>query len=205
MPSQPADDLIARLAALPAATLYEAAGKTGDMAPNIQTLVPGARLAGPAFTLRTMPGDNLGVFHAIAEAPRGSVLVIDGGDSERVTIWGGTATVAAQARGLAGCVANASARDLDEIRESGFTVFAPGVSVRGTAKAHPGWIGIPVSVGGVIVNPGDIVVGDADGVVVIAASRAAEVAAKAEAKRRDELDREARLRAGEDIKTVLAR
>lgn len=205
MPDAPADDLIARLAALPAATIYEAAGKTGDMAPTIRPLAIGPRMAGPAFTLRTMPGDNLGVFRAIAEAPPGSVLVIDGGDTDRVTIWGGTSTVAAQARRLAGCVTNASARDLDEIRESGFPVYAPGVSVRGTAKTHPGWIGIPVSVGGVIVNPGDIVVGDADGIVVVAAAAAAEVATKAEAKRRDELDREARLRAGEDIKTVLAR
>ena len=205
MPSEPDDSVIARLAALPAATIYEAAGKVGDMAPAIRPLVQGARLAGPAFTLRTMPGDNLAVFHAIAAAPPGAVLVIDGGDTERVTIWGGTSTVAAQARRLAGCVTNAAARDLDEIRESGFPVFAPGVSVRGTAKAHPGWMGIPVVVGGVIVNPGDIVVGDADGVVVVAAGRAAEVATKAEAKRRDELEREARLRAGEDISTVLGR
>ncbi len=197
------DDTLARLARLPAATVYEAAGKLGDMSPDIRPVAPGLRLAGPAFTLKTMPGDNLGVFKAIAAAPPGAVLVIDGGGTERVTIWGGTSTVAAQARGLAGCVTNAAVRDLDEIAESRFPVFAPGVSVRGTAKSHPGWLDVPVSVGGVVVHPGDIVVADADGVVVVQAARAVSVADAAEAKRRDEQSREDRLRRGEDLAAVM--
>ena len=196
-------DEIARLAALPTATIYEAAGKLGDMSPDIRSVVPGLRMAGPAFTLKTMPGDNLAVFKAIAAAPSGAVLVIDGGGTDRVTIWGGTSTVAAQARGLAGCVTNASVGDLDEIADSRFPVFAAGVSVRGTAKSHAGWMGIPVSVGGVVVNPGDIVLADSDGVVVIEAARASAVANGAEAKRKDELEREERLRRGEDLGAVM--
>jgi 4-hydroxy-4-methyl-2-oxoglutarate aldolase len=203
MTHQVPPDIVARFAALPAATIYEAAGKLGDMAPNIRPMVPGFRMAGPAFTVKSMPGDNLVVFRAIAEAPAGSVLVIDGGGTEHVTIWGGTSTVAAQMRGLAGCVTNASVRDLDEITESRFPVFAAGVAVRGTAKSHPGWIGIAVSVGGVVVRQGDIVVADADGVVVVEAEKAERVLAKAEAKRRDELDKENRLRQGGDIKTIM--
>jgi 4-hydroxy-4-methyl-2-oxoglutarate aldolase len=193
------------LRALPAATVYEAAGKVGDMAPHIRAMVPGLRMAGPAFTLRTMPGDNLSVFRAIDEAPRGSVLVIDGGGSDRVTIWGGTSTVAAQAKGLAGVVTNAAVRDMDEILESRFPVYAPGTSVRGTAKSHPGWLDIPISVGDVIVRPGDIVLGDTDGVVVVAADQAVAVAAKAVAMRQVELEREDRLRRGESIRDVIGR
>jgi 4-hydroxy-4-methyl-2-oxoglutarate aldolase len=188
---------------LPTATIYEAAGAVGDIDPMIRALVPGVHMAGPAFTLRTKPGDNLGVFYALHEAPAGSVLVIDGGNSMRVTIWGGTSTAAAQQRGLAGCVCNAAVRDLDEILETKFPVFGPGLSVRGTVKNHKGWTGIPVCIGDVLVEPGDIVIGDSDGVVVVAARRAEEVAAAAVEQRRKERDREARLRKGEPVKSVM--
>jgi 4-hydroxy-4-methyl-2-oxoglutarate aldolase len=195
--------LIETLKSLPVATVYEAAGKLGDVAPSIRPMIEGARLAGPAFTLKTMPGDNKAVFHAIDQAPRGSVLVIDGGGTDRVTIWGGTSTVAAQAKGLAGCVTNAAVRDLDEIREARFPVYAPGAAVRGTAKTHPGWMNIPISIGDAIVRPGDIVLGDADGLLIVPAERAEEIAAAALEKRKTEESREARLRAGESIKSVL--
>jgi 4-hydroxy-4-methyl-2-oxoglutarate aldolase len=188
---------------MPAATVYEAAGKSGDMDPLIRALIPGIRMAGPAFTLRTKPGDNLGVFLAIHEAPEGSVLVIDGGGTVRVTIWGGTSTAAARQKGLAGCVTNAAVRDLDEVTESRFPVFAPGVSVRGTVKDHKGWIGIPVCVGDVVVMPGDLVVGDSDGVVVVPAARVEEVAAAAVKQRRKEEDWDNRIRKGESAKAVM--
>lgn len=196
-------ELIAVLKSLPVATVYEAAGKLGDVAPSIRPMIEGARLAGPAFTLKTMPGDNLAVFHAISDAPPGSVLVIDGGGSDRVTIWGGTSTVAAQAKGLAGCVTNAAVRDLEEIRELRFPVYAPGAAVRGTAKSHPGWMNIPVSIGDAIVRPGDIVLGDADGLLIVPSERAEEIAAKALERRKNEMSREERLRRGEPIKSVL--
>ena len=196
------DEAICILKSIPVSTVYESAGKVGDMAPNIHAMVPGMRLAGPAFTLKTMPGDNLSVFRAIYEAPVGSVLVIDGGDTERVTIWGGTSTTAAQAKGLAGCVTNASVRDLDEILKSGFPTFALGTSIRGTVKSHPGWIGIPVSIGGAIVRPGDVVLGDSDGVMVLAIERIDEVVPAALERRKKEQEKERRLRAGESIKSV---
>jgi 4-hydroxy-4-methyl-2-oxoglutarate aldolase len=189
---------------LPTATIYEAAGAVGDIDPLIRALVPGVHMAGPAFTLRTKPGDNLGVFYALHEAPAGSVLVIDGGNSTRVTIWGGTSTVAALQRGLAGCVCNAAVRDLDEILVHKFPVYGPGLSARGTTKNHKGWRQIPVCIGDVLVNPGDVVIGDSDGVVVVAAARAEEVAHAAVEQRRKELDREGRLRKGESVKSVMA-
>jgi len=188
---------------LPTATIFEAAGAVGDIDPMIRALVPAVHMAGPAFTLRTKPGDNLGVFYALNDAPPGSVLVIDGGNSLRVTIWGGTSTAAALQRGLAGCVCNAAVRDLDEILVTKFPVFGPGLSVRGTVKNHKGWTQIPVCLGDVLVNPGDIVVGDSDGVVVVAAARAEEVAIAALEQRRKELDRESRLRKGESVKSVM--
>ncbi|HEY5900706.1 MAG TPA: RraA family protein [Burkholderiales bacterium] len=196
-------EVLKTLASLPVATVYEAAGKLGDVSPALKPMVEGVRLAGPAFTLKTMPGDNKAVFHAIDQAPKGSVLVIDGGGTDRVTIWGGTSTVAAQAKGLAGVVTNAAVRDLDEIRQARFPVYAPGSAVRGTAKSHPGWMNVPLAIGDAIVRPGDIVLGDADGLLIVPAEQAAEICARAVEKRKQEESREARLRAGESIKSVL--
>jgi 4-hydroxy-4-methyl-2-oxoglutarate aldolase len=191
------------LKTMPAATVYEAAEKFGDMDPMIRCLTPGARMAGPAFTLRTKPGDNLGVFLAIDEAPEGSVLVIDGGGTLKVTIWGGTSTLSALQKKLAGCVTNAGVRDHEEIIESKFPVFAPGVTVRGTVKNHKGWIGVPVCVGDVLISPGDFVVGDADGVVVVPADKVEKVAAAAVEQRQKEMGWDKRIRAGEPGKKVM--
>ena len=188
---------------IPAATLYEAAGKLGDMSPTIRAWVPGVRMGGPAYTVKVVPGDSLAVLRAIDEAPVGSVLVIDAGGTAKATIWGGTSSLAAQTRHLAGCVTNAAIRDIEEIQELGFPVFAPGVSVRGTVKNHPGWTGIPVSVGEVPVHPGDFIVGDADGVVVIPAARMEEVATRALEYRAKEQERDERVKAGEPLMKVL--
>lgn len=191
------------LAAMPAATIYEAAGKRGDMSPAIRAMVPGARLAGPAYTVRTLPCQALPVLRAIAAAPRGSVLVIDAGGSDRSTIWGGTSTLAAMARGLGGVVTNASVRDIDALAELGFPVFAVGASIRGTLKDHPGETGGIVSVGGVPVAPGDLVFGDGDGVVVVPAACTAQVAAATAGQRAREEARDARIGDGEDILAVM--
>ncbi len=191
------------LKSLPAASLYEAAGKRGDMAPHIRALAGGKRVAGFAFTLRTLPGDNLGVFHAISAAQRNDVLVIDAGGTDRVTIWGGTSAIAAQAKGIAGCVTNAAIRDVAEIDALGFPVFAAGTSVRGATKNHAGWMNIPVCVGDVTVNPGDLIVGDEDGVVVIPAAEIEMVVARAVELEGGNVLRDARLRAGESIASVM--
>lgn len=191
------------LKSLPAASLYEAAGKRGDMAPHIRSLAGGKRVAGFAFTLRTLPGDNLGVFHAINKAQRDDVLVIDAGGTDRVTIWGGTSAIAAHAKGIAGCVTNAAIRDVAEIDVLGFPVFAAGTSVRGATKNHAGWMNVPVCVGEVTVNPGDFIVGDEDGVVVIAAADIATVVARATELEGSHLLRDSRLRAGESLASVM--
>ncbi|HUC61722.1 MAG TPA: RraA family protein [Alphaproteobacteria bacterium] len=194
---------LAIMAALPTATIYEAAGKWGDVGPPIRLLVDGVRLAGPAFTVKAMPGDNLVVFRAIDEAPPGSVIVLDAGATDRATIWGGTSTTACVAKKIAGCVTNAAVRDMAQIRALRFPIYAAGVNVRGTVKSHPGWTQVPISIADVPVKPGDLVFGDEDGVVIVQAERAAEVAEKAVAKAHLDAEREERLRRGETFKQVL--
>jgi 4-hydroxy-4-methyl-2-oxoglutarate aldolase len=188
-----------QLSRLAAATVYEANGKHGDMAPAIRQMVPETRLFGPAFTVRCLPGDFAAVLRAIDHAKRGDVLVIDAGGSERVTALGGTSSLAASKRGLAGAIVNAACRDIDEIRALRFPVYALGTSVRGTLRNHPGWLQVPVSVGGTTVEPGDFVLGDADGVVVIAKDRVAEVAKKALEQRATERARERQVGGGASL------
>jgi len=191
------------LRSMPAATVWEAAGKLGDMTPRIRPMFPGARVAGPAFTVKIFPGETFGVLRAIDRAPAGSVIVIDSGGAERGVCWGGTSTLAAILKGLAGCVTNGTVRDLAEIQEKQFPIFATGTSLRAGFRGHRGWIDIPVSVGEVPVHPGDFVLGDIDGVVVVPANRVEEVAALAINQREHENAREDRLRSGEPLVEVL--
>ena len=104
---------------------------------------------------------------------------------------------------MAGCVTNARVRDLDEILQTRFPVFAPGVTVRGTVKNHRGWTGVPICVGDVAVEPGDFIVADSDGIVVLPAGRVEEVAAAAVEQRRKEQEWDRRIRNGESGTTVM--
>lgn len=189
-------DILKQFAKFPTATVYEANDKRGDMDPAIRQLVPGVRLLGRAFTVRCLPGDFAGVLRAIDRAQAGDVLVVDAGGSPRVTALGGTSSAGAKRRGLAGVVLNAACRDIDEVRAMKFPVYALGTSVRGTLRNHPGWLQVPVSVGGVVVAPGDLVIGDGDGVVVVAKDRIEPVAKAAAAQRVKEAAREKEVRRG---------
>lgn len=197
------DSLAARLGEFAAATLYEALGKTGGMTPDIRPMIPGARMAGIAYTVRILGSATAAVLTAVAEAPPGAVLVIDTGSVGQATTWGGTSGLAAKVRGLAGMVTNGLVRDIDEMIELGLPVFAAGVSVIGTLKNHPGWRGIPIAIGGVVVHPGDFVIGDSDGVAVVPAARAGETISAARGQRAREAERDGRIRAGESIIDVL--
>lgn len=201
--SAPSDEIVETLGSLPTATIYEAAGKWGEVAPNIRPIVDGLRLYGRAFTVKAMPGDNLVIFRAIDEAPEGSVLVIDAGNTVGATIWGGTSTCACVAKKINGCVTNAAVRDVAQIRKLKFPVYAAGINVRGTVKSHPGWTQLPISFGETPVHPGDIVVGDEDGLIVVAALRAEEIMKKALEKQRNDEEKEARILRGEGVRAVL--
>lgn len=191
------------LGQLGTSTVYEAAGKAGDMGPAIRQIVPGTRFAGIAATLRIWPGDTLGVLHAIDRAPAGSVLVIDSGGTDRAAVWGGTSSLACLAKGVRACVTNGSVRDVDEMVELKFPVYAAGISPRGTMKNHPGWSGISVSVGDCVVNNGDIVIGDSDGVLVVSPDGAEDILAKARIQDQKQRDRDVRARSGETLASIL--
>ncbi len=196
-------ELVRALSALPAATLYEGMGKVGAIHHKIRPLSTGFRLACIAYTIRILPGETLAVLRAIEEAPVGSVLVIDTSGDGESAVWGGTSSLAAKVRGLAGCVTNGLVRDLDDLIGIGVPIYAAGVTVTGTLKEHPGWVGIPVSIGGQVVRPGDLLIGDADGVVVIAQDLAQDALAAALKQRTKEESRDARIKAGEPLTRVL--
>jgi 4-hydroxy-4-methyl-2-oxoglutarate aldolase len=152
-----------------AATLYEASAPVGRACdPGLRGVWPGARVAGAAFTVRGVGGDNLALHRAVYSAPAGSVLVADL-QAAAHGHWGEILAVAAQQRGILGLVVDGGVRDVAELAALGFPVFARHVAVVGTGKKHSGQFNVPVRVGGVVVGPGDLVVGDADGVVVIPA------------------------------------
>lgn len=148
------------------------------------TLVPlweGARLEGPAYTVRLPPGENLALHAAIYRAPAGSVLVVQAGDA-RYAVAGGNVCAVAQARGLAGLIVDGVVRDRAEIRERRFPVFARGVRPIPGGKAERGEEGISVVCGGVQVHPGDFLVADEEGVACIPAAQAAALAETARAR-----------------------
>lgn len=191
------------LGELPVATVYEAAGGLGDMGPEIRAMVPGARMAGLAWTVKTWFGDTTPVLRALDDAPPGSVIVVDAGNTGAASVWGGTSARACAARGLAGCVTNGLVRDTVELAAVGVPVFAAGSAPRGTAKLHPGWTNVPVAVGGVPVMPGDIVLGDPDGVLVVPRARAAEIAEAALRQRDKEAERDRRISAGARFRDLM--
>ncbi|HEX7113978.1 MAG TPA: 4-carboxy-4-hydroxy-2-oxoadipate aldolase/oxaloacetate decarboxylase [Steroidobacter sp.] len=152
------------------ATLHEAAGKAGALPHEIKPVAPQFRVCGPAVTVHSPGGDNLWLHRAIYVAEPGDVLVVHVNDRYDHGYWGEIMSVAAQARGLGGLVIDGCVRDGALLRELGFPVFARGLCIRGTGKdfGARGWVNHPLLIRDVIVQPGDLVVGDEDGVVVIA-------------------------------------
>ena len=157
------------------ATVHEAAGRIGALSSAIKPIATGMKLSGPAYPFSLKPGDNLAIHEAVYAAPAGSVLVIDAYDFLESGPFGEIIAVAAQMRGIVGLVTSGSVRDRDAIIAIGFPVFAKGLCVKGTDKLVPAKLGGSIVVDGVVVNPGDWVLGDADGVVVIPAAVAATV------------------------------
>ncbi|MCH1865300.1 RraA family protein [Nocardioides sp. CFH 31398] len=163
---------------------------------GIREAWPGARVAGPAFTVQGAGGDNLALQRAILAAPPGSVLVADVGGADWGH-WGEVLAVASRARGIAGLVIDGGVRDTVEMAELDFPVFSRHINVRGTRKLFPGVLGVPVHVGDTVVHAGDLIVGDVDGVVAIANDTVVNVLDTADARAAKEADIMKRLRAGE--------
>ena len=177
------------------ATLLEAAGTAIDVDPEIRAVWGGARLVGPAFTVQGAGGDNLALHLAVLHAAPGDVLVVDAG-SARHGHWGEVLTVAAQTRGIAGLLIDGGVRDSAEIRDLGFPVFSRRNAIRGTRKDFPGVFGRAVTIGDITIRPGDLIVGDADGVVAIPAGDVSRVLARADDRVEEERGLIAALRDG---------
>jgi regulator of RNase E activity RraA len=148
---------------------------------GIRPLWNSPRVAGPAYTVRCVPGDNLMLHAAIYRAEPGSVIVVESGDVD-YALAGGNVCAVAQRRGVAAFVVDGVIRDLGEVREAGFPVFSRGVIPIPGTKEKAGALGEPARVGGVLVHPGDIVVADEEGIVVTPAARREEILAAARAK-----------------------
>lgn len=156
----------------------------------------GRRLSGAALTVKTRPGDNLMFHKALDMAVPGDVVVVDAGGDLTNAMMGELMAHHAAALGLAGIVINGAIRDLDEIRQLGLPVYAAGVTHRGPYKDGPGEINVPVSIDGMVVMPGDLVIGDEDGVLCVPRAQAEEVLRAAHAKQRAELEELGQIRAG---------
>ncbi len=167
--ARPTVDQLAAAASISASTIHEAAGKIGALPAAIKPLDPAMRVCGPAFTVKGAPGDNLWLHYALDQARPGDVLVVDVGGLYDAGYWGEMMTVSAQARGLGGLVINGCVRDGREMIGLGFQVFARGTCMRGTEKDQNfrGALAQPLPLGDVLVQAGDLVIGDGDGVVVI--------------------------------------
>jgi len=162
-----APDLVAQAARYQPAIFSDINGRRGALHGRIQALRPRMKVAGPAFTIEVRPGDNLMIHAAMALAKPGDVLVIDGKGDQTSALMGTIMMTACRQLGLAGVVMDGAVRDSLEIDEMDYPVFSVGTNPNGPTKNNGGRIGHPVSVGGVTVHPGDFVIGDGDGVVVI--------------------------------------
>lgn len=159
--------LVDRLSKYSSATIHEAQGRLGALSSTIKPVDHTMSLCGPAFTVRCAPRDNLMLQVAIAHARPGDVIVVSAGEYAEAGSFGDVLANACQAKGLAGLVTDTGVRDTRELRELGFPVFSHSVSIKGTVKETVGPMAEPVLVGGELIRPGDVVRGDADGVVVV--------------------------------------
>lgn len=194
--------LVKKLGTYPTGNLSNAHSDVHAMGPDISPLFLGAKVCGPAKTARIMPGQNAAIHHAVHSASRGDVLVVDAGGDTNFGPFGDILATNCRNMGIVGLIIDGTIRDTGEIREMGFPVFSRGANPTATQKTDPGEFDIPITCAGVNVSPGDIVVADADGVVVIPAA-IAEIVEKAVAL---VAEREgailARLAAGETTKEI---
>ena len=186
------------------AILADVAGRRGAMHGRIQALRPRMKVAGTAFTVEVRPGDNLMIHAAMSLARPGDVLVIDGIADLTSALMGTIMMTACKQLGIAGVVVDGAVRDTLEIDEMEFPVFAAGFNPNGPTKNCPGRIGHPVTVGGVTVHPGDFIIGDADGVVVVEREKIESLLPAAEKKVADESARIAAIKRGDTAAKWLA-
>lgn len=166
---------------IPTGVVGDCMGRCNSMAADMKPAWPGATVVGPALTVRTFPADNLMIHKAVTLAKPGDVLLVNAGGYKDYAVFGDLLGLSCKVHHLAGIVIDGASRDADGMRAIEFPVFARAILPAGPFKDSPGAINVPVSCAGVVVQPGDIIVGDADGVVVVPQAHAADVLAKAQA------------------------
>ena len=205
----PASDpgLVAAAAEAGVADLHEALGSipgmTQLMGPRMRPLDARLRIAGPAVTVVTWPGDNLLMHKALDLAESGQVLVITNGGSARGALWGELAGIVAQRKGLAGLVTDAAIRDTESLLAMGFPVWSTAIHASHGEKRGPGAVNVPIVIDGVVVNPGDIVVADADGVLAVPRQSLADAVKGAQQRRAKEAAIKEKIAAGGSLLELL--
>ena len=164
---RPSKELMGPLRKIATATVHEASGKKGAVDYNIKPIARGVRICGPAFTVQCHPLDNLMLHKALEKAQPGDILVATVGGQYEGGYFGGLMGTSAVARGLGGLAIDGCVRDSEELIKMGFPIFCRGFSIRGTTKSVLGLINHPIIFGGAWVFPGDLILGDDDGVVVV--------------------------------------
>ncbi len=193
---RPSAEVVASFVDLGAATVYEAAGRIGSVDPAIKPLGPGVRMVGSALTVQCFPRDNLMLHKALQIAQPGDIIVATTDGYPNAGYFGGLMATSALALKVGGLAIDGCVRDSAEILEMEFPVFSRGTCIRGTVKRNPGTINHQIVFGEVIVNPGDLVVGDDDGMVIIPQSRLEEVLEASQKRVEKEIDKAAALRTG---------
>jgi 4-hydroxy-4-methyl-2-oxoglutarate aldolase len=189
--------VIASLGAVGVATVHEAAGRIGLLGPAIRARQDGAAIAGSAITVSCPPGDNLMIHAAVEVCRPGDVLVVTTTSPSTDGMFGDLLATSLRAHGVVGLVSDAGVRDIAELREMGFPVWSRAVHARGTVKASPGSVNVPVVADGQIVRPGDIIVADDDGVVALPCGAGEAVAAAAKKRLDSEAGKRQQLSAGQ--------